>query len=101
MVVTERSLSVDRVFNSIATSSKTPALRLLIAEVHVGNDVQIVAQCEVLIHGGNAKGRGFARSVRVDLLGLPKDLATRWLPDARNGLDESGLASAVVADKTR
>src|SRR3984885_2372890 len=57
-------------------------LDLLAAEKHVRHDVQIVAQGQVLVDGGDAEIAGILRGVQVDLAALPEDLAVVLLIDA-------------------
>ena len=72
---------------------------LFMAEHHVGHDVQVVGQGQVLVDGRDAKGRGVPGAVQVDLVALPEDLAGARLPDPRDGLDQGRLARPVVPDQ--
>jgi hypothetical protein len=75
------------------------ARQLLAPEEQVRDHVQVVAEGEVLIHGRDAEARGLGR--RADRHGpaLERHRAGVGAVDARDGLDERGLAGAVVADE--
>src|SRR5580692_11203545 len=66
-------------------------------EEHVGNDVEVVAQGQVLIDGGDPQGGSLSGAVEGDCLTVPVDLAAVWDVDAGDGLDEDRLPRAVVA----
>ena len=72
---------------------------LLAAEEHVLDDVEVVAQREVLVHDLDAQRGGVLRGVDGDRLALEQDLAGVDRVDADDALDERGLAGAVVADE--
>jgi len=61
----------------------------LVTEEHVRHDVQIVAEGQVLVNGGDPGVGGVPRGAEVHLLALPDDLAVRGLPDPGDGLDQS------------
>ena len=98
-VITDRSARVCLACSSMLISSSCEALQFLAAEEHVLHDVQVVAQGEVLVDGGDPEVGGRLGAVQVDRLALPEDLARVGLPDARDRLDQGGLARAVVADE--
>jgi len=51
---------------------KDPQSGLFTSEVHVLNDVQVVAEREVLVHGGDAQIRGITRRMNMDFLAFQK-----------------------------
>ena len=53
------------------------------AEEHVLDDVEVVAQRQVLVDRRDPECLGVARAVQVDRLALPQDLAPVGLPEAR------------------
>ena len=71
----------------------------LAAEEEVGDDVEVVAERQVLEDGRDAEVLGLGRA--VDGRGLAVELhgALVGRVDARDGLDERRLAGAVVADQ--
>ena len=71
--------------------------QLLVAEEHVLDDVEVVAQRQVLIDGRDPVRLGVARAVEVDRLALPEDLPLVGLPEPEMVLISDGLAGAVVA----
>ena len=68
-----------------------------VPEEHVLDDVEVVAQREVLVDRGDAERLGVLGIVDVRRCALPEDLALRRLPQAGDGLDRDRLAGAVVA----
>ena len=80
-------------------SSSCKCLTCSLAEEHVLHDVQVVAQREVLVDGGDAEVGGVLRAVQVDRAALPEDLAVIRLPDAGDRLDQRALARPVVTDE--
>ena len=71
----------------------------LAAEVHVLDDVQVVAEREVLVDDLDAEARRVLRPVDRDRPRLEQDLAGVGRVDAGDALDERRLARAVVADE--
>jgi hypothetical protein len=69
------------------------------AQEHVLDDVEVVAQREVLVDRVDAEGSGVARGADAHRLALPVDLAAVRRVDAGDALDEHRLAGAVVADE--
>ena len=69
----------------------------LVAEEHVLDDVQVVAQREILVDRRDAEILGVLRPVETYGFALPEDLALAGLPQSGNGLDRHRLAGAVVA----
>jgi hypothetical protein len=53
-----------------------------VAEEHVLDDVEVVAQGEVLVDRGDAERLGGPGAVEVDLVALPEDLAAILGPEA-------------------
>ncbi len=72
---------------------------VLAAEVHVLDDVEVVAQREILVDDLDPERGGVLRAVDRDLLPLEEDLALVERVDARETLDQRRLAGAVVADE--
>ena len=65
--------SSSRARRSISTSSRTPQRADLPAEEEVADDVEVVAQREVLVDGRDAQVLGVVRAVDLDRLALPLD----------------------------
>ena len=78
-----------------------PVAHRLVAEEHVLDDVQVVAQGEVLIDRRDAERLGVPGPVEMDLPALPQDLPAAGPPEAGDGLDQRRLAGAVVSDERR
>ena len=95
----DRVSSSSRARRSISTSSRTPALADLAAEEEVADDVDVVAQREVLVDGRDAQVLGVVRPVDLDGLALPLDDALIDGVHAGDRLDQRGLSGAVVADQ--
>ncbi len=74
-----------------------PGLAQLAAEEHVLDDVEVVAQGEVLVDDLDAEGGGGPRSVDGDRLVLEGDLPAVDGVDAGDALDQRRLAGTVVA----
>ena len=74
-------------------------LRLLPAEEHVLDDVEVVAEREVLVDDLDAERGGVAGAVDGDRLAVEAELARVDGVDAADALDQGGLAGAVVADQ--
>ena len=72
---------------------------LLATEEHVLDDVEVVAQREVLVHDLDAEVRGIARRVQVAVDAVDEDLALVVGLHAGETLDEGRLSGAVVADQ--
>ena len=68
----------------------------LASQEHVLDDVEVVAEREVLVHGRDAERGRVARASDVHGLAGPADLASVGFPDSRDALDEHRLAGAVV-----
>ncbi len=75
------------------------ALAQLVAEEEVGDDVEVVAQRQVLVDDGDAEFLGVVRPVDLHRLALPLDGALVDGMHPGDGLDQGGLAGAVVADE--
>ena len=71
----------------------------LAAEVHVLDDVEVVAQREILVHDLDPELGRVLRAVDRDRLAVEEDLAGVVAVDAGDALDERRLAGAVVADE--
>ena len=99
IVVTASDFSVSAVFFSIAGSSRICQRLSLAAEVHVLDDVEVVAEREILVDDLDPEPRGVLRPVDVHLLALEQDLAAVGGMRAGDALDERRLARAVVADE--
>ena len=82
-VVTESSFSVLRAAISMVGLVEHPVAQRLVAEEHVLDDVQVVAQREVLIDRRDAQRLGVPGPVEMDAAALPQDLATIRAPTAR------------------
>src|SRR6476469_8889196 len=74
---------------------------LLATEEHVLDDVEVVAQREVLVDDLDAQGGDVARAVDLDVLALEAVVAAVAAVDAGDDLDQRGLPGAVVADQGR
>ena len=72
---------------------------LLAAEEHVLDDVEVVAEREVLVDDLDAERGGVARAVDGDRLALEQNSPGVDGVDPADALDQSGLAGAVVADE--
>src|SRR5205807_10620123 len=71
----------------------------LAAEVHVLDDVEVVAQREVLVDDLDPELGGVLRPVNVDELAVEVDLAVVVAVDSGYALDQGRLARPVVADE--
>src|SRR4029077_10037755 len=71
----------------------------LAAEVHVLDDVEVVAESEILIHDLDPEPAGVLRAVAVNLAPLEQDLAAVGRVCPGDALDQRRLAGAVVADE--
>ena len=71
----------------------------LAAEVHVLDDVEVVAEREILVDDLDPELRRVLRPVDVDRLAVEHDLAAVRRVDAGDALDQGRLAGAVVADE--
>ncbi len=69
------------------------------AEEHVGDDVEVVAERQILVDGGHAELGGVVGGANRDALAAPVDLAVVGFVDAGDHLDQCRLAGAVVADQ--
>ena len=96
-VVTPRPARVSAAARSMASSSSDATTEPLASQEHVLDDVEIVGQGEVLVHGLDPQRGGVVGAADPDGLALPEDLAAVGLVDARDALDEDRLAGAVVA----
>jgi hypothetical protein len=56
---------------------------LLVTEHHIGHDVQVVSQGQVLVDGRDAERGGVPGPVQVHRLAFPDELAGARLPDPR------------------
>ena len=73
---------------------------MLCPEKEVGDDVEVVAECEILIDGGDAEGGCVRRSPDPHLPTVEDDGAAVRPVGSGDDLDERRLAGAVVADET-
>ncbi|BCJ52300.1 hypothetical protein Asp14428_37750 [Actinoplanes sp. NBRC 14428] len=69
------------------------------AEEHVLDDVEVVAEGEVLVDDFDAEGGGVAGGVDGDLVAVEGDRAGVDGVDAADAFDEGGFSGAVVADQ--
>ena len=69
----------------------------LLAQEQVGDHVEVVAQRQVLEHGGDAEGLGLGGTRTRHLAAVEGDVAAVGLVDPGDHLDQRGLAGAVVA----
>ena len=100
IVVTRRPLSVsaDTLLHRrlLEPEEEVPDLA---AQVHVLDDVEVVAEREILVDDLDPELRRVLRAVDRDLLAVEEDLAGVVAVDAGDALDERRLAGAVVADE--
>jgi hypothetical protein len=75
------------------------ARRELAAEEQVADHVQVVAQGKVLVDGRDAERGRAAWSVERRIVPFEADLPVVDRQDARDDLDQRGLAGTVVADQ--
>ncbi len=100
IVVTRRPSSVSAVFTSmIGSLSRWKSVVRLASEVHVLDDVEVVAEREVLVDDLDPEPSGVLRAVDGDGLAFEDDLALVVAVDACDALDQRRLAGAVVADE--
>ncbi len=71
----------------------------LAAEEEVGDDVEVVAEREVLVDGRDAEGLGVLGAADPDRAALPGDGALVDGVDPGDRLDQRGLSGTVVADQ--
>src|SRR5437660_5729796 len=69
------------------------------AQEHVLDDVQVVRDGQVLVHGLDAEMGRVPGAADVDRFAVPEDLPVVGLVDAVDALGQHGLARAVVADE--
>ncbi len=69
------------------------------AEEEVADDIEVVAERQVLVDRGDAQLLGVLRPVDADRASLPLDRALVRLVHPGDGLHQGGLAGAVVADQ--
>src|SRR5262245_4110611 len=72
---------------------------LLAPQVHVLDDVEVVAEREILVDDLDPELRRVLRAADRHLAAVEDDLALVHRVDAGDALDERGLAGAVVADE--
>jgi len=72
---------------------------LLPAEEQVGDDVEVVAEGQVLVDGGDAELGDVARPRDHDRLAVEDDLPGVRVVDAGDDLDQRRFACSVVADQ--
>jgi len=72
----------------------------LMAEEQIGDDVEVVAEREVLVDRGDPERRDVARAVDRHLVAVEEVLPDVDGVGPGDGLDERGLARAVVADES-
>ena len=73
--------------------------RLLAAEEEVADDVEVVAEREILVDGGDAESRASVRAADPTGSPLRSRSCRRRQVDAGDHLDQRRLAGAVVADQ--
>ena len=71
----------------------------LTPEIHVLDDVEVVAERQILVDDLNPELRRVLRAGDVDGMALEQDLAGIRAVNARDRLDQRRLAGAVVADQ--
>src|SRR3954462_15562234 len=76
-----------------------PVVDLLASQEHVLDDVQVLAECEVLVDDLDAERRGVVRRAQRGRLAVEQHFARIIRLDACEPLDQRGLAGAVVADE--
>jgi hypothetical protein len=70
-----------------------------LTEEQVGDDIEVLGQCQVLIYGRDSELGGVVRRLQSHRSPLPcRGAGVRWLGSG-NGLDQGRLAGAVVADQ--
>ena len=74
-----------------------PAGQLLLSEEEVGHGVQVVAQREVLVHGGDPQRGGLLGGGDLHLVSVEDEPPLVGRVDPRDRLDQSGLPGPVVA----
>ena len=99
IVVTASDFSVSAVFCSIAALVEDLRPVDLAAEKHVLDDVEVVAESEVLVDDLDPEPCSILRPVNVDGRPLEEDLAAVGGVRAGHALDERRLAGTVVADE--
>jgi hypothetical protein len=72
-----------------------------VPEEHVRDDVEVVAQRQVLVDRRDPERLGVTRAVEVDRLPFPHDLPAIRSPQPRDRLDRDGLSRAVVPRQRR
>ena len=82
-----------------AHAARGPGASELAPEEEVGDDVEVVAQREVLVHGGDARAVASAGHVDLDRAAVAHERAGVGGLDPGDRLDERRLAGAVVADQ--
>ena len=70
-----------------------------LAEEEVRDDVEVVGQSKILVHGGDAELRRVLGRANRDRDPVHRDLAVVGREDARDDLHERRLAGSVVADE--
>ena len=90
-------LHVDLV--ELAAQARRPGGHPLVAEEEVGHNVEVVAQREVLVDRRDPQHCGVVGAADRHRLPVEEELALVRRVDPRDGLDEGGLARAVVADE--
>ena len=98
-VRTDSDARVRRAACSMSASSSSQELAPLAAEEHVLDDVEVVAEREVLVDDLDAELAGVGRAVDRHRLAVEQHLAAVDRVDARHALDQRRLARAVVADE--
>ena len=99
-VATRRRASVPVAARSMSSSFKQSPGKPFAPEEHVLDDIEIVAQREVLVDDFDAERRRFARTADANRMAVPKDFAGIRFMDAGDALDEHRLARPVVADES-
>ena len=76
-----------------------PLEQLLAAEEEVGDDVEVVREREILVHGGDAELRRVLGGANGDRDPVHRDLTVVGRVDAGDDLHQRRLAGSVVADE--
>ncbi len=76
-----------------------PPAGQLVSEEEIGDDIEVLAQRQILEDGGNAELQRLAGTIERDVAAAEFDRARGRLMHAGKNLDQGRLAGAVVADQ--